>query len=69
MDREKLNWRTFVDQGEIGGQWHISGTPSYYLIDHHGVIRNKWSGYPGQGTLDTAIEKLIGEAGGKKSSR
>ncbi len=62
MDREKLNWRSFADQGDMVGTWHISGTPTYYLIDPRGVIRYKWPGAPGAKAIDTALEKLIHEA-------
>ena len=28
MDREKLNWRSFVDRGPIAEKWKPAGTPS-----------------------------------------
>jgi peroxiredoxin len=62
MNEEKLNWRSFADQGAITAKWNAA-TPSYYLIDHNGVIRHKWVGNsPGEKALDAAIEKLIHEA-------
>jgi hypothetical protein len=36
----------------------------YYLIDHLGVIRHKWMGYPGEGALDTAVDDPVEEAEG-----
>jgi hypothetical protein len=62
MEREKLNWRSFADQGALGAAWHVSGTPTLYLIDPHGVIRAKWVGNPGEKVLDSALEKLLREA-------
>jgi peroxiredoxin len=67
MDREKLNWRSFADPGDIlhGGiaaKWNVTGTPTLYVIDHKGVIRHKWTGSPGAEAIDTALEKLIAEA-------
>ena len=62
MDREKLNWRSFVIQETILEQWNNPGTPMYYVIDPQGVIRHKWVGYPGEKALDTALEELILEA-------
>jgi hypothetical protein len=60
VDREKLNWRSFVDDPvEISLKWNVSGTPNLFLIDHQGVIRHKWKGYPGARAIDTALEKLI----------
>ena len=62
MDRENLNWRSFADRGEINARWNQPGTPSYYVIDHKGMIRYKWTGAPGEKAIDTALEKLIKEA-------
>ena len=64
MDREKLAWRSFVDPGNAGAgpiahQWRQSATPTFYVIDHEGVIRAKWTGAPDEKTLDATLEKLI----------
>jgi len=71
MEEQKLNWRSFADQGTINAQWNLPGTPTYYIIDHQGVIRHKWFGHPGEKALDTALEVLIkeAEANGKKTSK
>ncbi len=39
----------------------MSGTPTFYLVDHRGVIRHKWVGAPGAKALDAAIEELLQE--------
>ena len=67
MDKEKLPWRSFVDlgnagAGEIATKWNHSATPTFYVIDHKGVIRYKWTGAPGEKVMDAALEKLIREA-------
>ena len=62
MEKEKLNWRSFADRRVISAKWGARGTPTYYVIDHKGVIQHKWIGYPGAKTLDSALEKLIKEA-------
>jgi hypothetical protein len=62
MDKEKLNWRSFVDRGPIGDRWKPPGTPTFYVLDHKGVIRYKWVGSPGARAIDAALEKLIQEA-------
>ena len=71
MTREKLNWRSFADQGAIVGKWNLPGTPTYYVIDHKGVIRHKWvgspadyklGGLPDAKAIDAALEKLLKEA-------
>jgi hypothetical protein len=64
MEKEKLNWRSFGDKGSINTKWNAPGTPTYYIIDHQGVIRYKWYGHPGEKALDSALEKLIKAAEG-----
>lgn len=64
MSKEKLPWRSFADLGQAGAgpiatKWNLSATPTFYLIDHHGVIRHKWAGPPGESVLDAALNKLI----------
>jgi peroxiredoxin len=63
MEKEKLGWRSFADRA-IAGKWHVSATPTLYLIDHRGVIRRKWVGNPGEKALEAAIESLLQEAEG-----
>jgi hypothetical protein len=68
MDREKLTWRSFADPGALGRggittRWNLPGLPTFYVIDHKGVIRHKWvGGTPGPKLMDAALEKLIKEA-------
>lgn len=59
MEKEKLNWRSFADRRVISAKWSARGTPTYYVIDHKGVIQRKWIGYPGAKAIDSALEKLI----------
>jgi hypothetical protein len=68
MGKEKMNWRSFVQQEAVNARWNPS-TPSYYVLDPRGVIRHKWVGPPGEKAIDTALERLINEAevSGKKS--
>jgi hypothetical protein len=76
MEKQKLTWRSFVDVGNAGAgaiatRWNLSATPTFYLIDHQGVIRYKWAGPPGAKVLDAALDKLIqaAEVNGKDSTR
>ncbi|MFO0807977.1 MAG: hypothetical protein U0746_05100 [Gemmataceae bacterium] len=64
IEKEKLTWRSFADAGNAGAgpiatKWNLSATPTFYLLDHKGVIRFKWAGPPGQKVMDAAIDKLI----------
>ncbi len=66
MEKQNLPWRSFVDLGNAGTgpiatRWNLSATPTFYLLDHHGVIRYKWAGAPGEKALDKAIEQLVQE--------
>ena len=67
MDKEKLPWRSFADLGNAGTgaiakQWNHSATPTFYVIDHRGVIRHRWPAPPGARVMDAALEAVIGEA-------
>jgi hypothetical protein len=64
MEKNKITWRSFVDAGNAGAgpiatTWNLSTTPTFYLIDHKGVIRHKWGGAPGEELVDRALDKLI----------
>jgi len=72
MEKEKITWRSFADAGNAGAgpiatKWNLSATPSFYVIDHKGVIRYKWVGPPGEKVMEAALDKLIQavEASGK----
>jgi hypothetical protein len=56
MEKEKLNWRSLSSRG-IAVKWSARGTPTYYVIDPRGVIRYKWSGYPGAKAIDEALDE------------
>jgi hypothetical protein len=65
--KENITWRSFWNggstKGPISRDWKIEGWPTLFLIDHKGVIRQKYLGSPGDGALDQAIEGLLKEAG------
>jgi hypothetical protein len=80
MEKEKLSWRSFADDGAIIGTWNLPGTPTFYVLDHKGVIRHKWvgssadyklGGLPEAKAIDAALEKLIkaAERDGKPDRR
>jgi hypothetical protein len=76
MEKERLPWRSFADAGNAGAgpiatKWNLSATPTFYLIDHEGVIRYKWAGPPGGKVLDAALDNLIqaAEANARKTPR
>ena len=58
------SWTRATRAGPIATKWNLSATPTFYVIDHKGVIRHKWLGGPGEKAIDAALEKLIKEAEG-----
>jgi hypothetical protein len=73
MEKHKLTWRSFVDSGNAGAgpiatRWNLSATPTFYVIDHKGVIRHKWTGPPGEKIMDEVLDKLIKETEGNRGN-
>ena len=62
MTKEKINWRTFDDEGAINDQWSRPATPAFFVIDHEGTIRRRWIGKPGEKSVESALDELIVEA-------
>jgi thiol-disulfide isomerase/thioredoxin len=63
----QVNWRSFKNVRSDGGDsiskaWGVTGWPTLYLIDHNGVIRERWIGAPHPQVLETKIEELVREA-------
>jgi hypothetical protein len=61
---ESITWRSFTNGpkgtgGPISSEWNVQGWPTLYVIDHKGIIRQKYLGSPGDKVLDKAIEKLV----------
>jgi|SRR6516162_6630358 hypothetical protein len=64
--REQITWRSFKNarsgKPELAAEWNVEGWPTLYLIDHHGIIRKKWLGAPGEDVIDATIDELVKEA-------
>ena len=64
--RHGVTWRSFWDKGEdgpIATRWNVDGWPTLYLIDHEGIIQDRWPGaVVDEAVLDPAIEKLVAGA-------
>jgi RNA polymerase sigma-70 factor (ECF subfamily) len=65
----KITWRSFRNKRAkdafITEDWKILGIPTLYLIDHTGIIRQRWIGAPPPEELNRAVDLLV-EAAGKK---
>ena len=57
-----ITWRSFKDQPAsekaISAEWGVSAWPTLYLIDHKGIIRQRWNS-PDTEVLDREIGKLV----------
>jgi thiol-disulfide isomerase/thioredoxin len=66
--REMITWPAFEEYdangtlGPIATRWGIEGWPTLFLIDHKGVIRQKYIGSPGEKVLAEEVDKLVREA-------
>jgi hypothetical protein len=65
-----ITWRAFQEGasgGPIATRWGIEQWPTLLLIDHEGVLRQKYVGSPGEKELARELKSLIkeAEAGGK----
>jgi hypothetical protein len=70
----QVNWRSFKNQragtdGTIAGAWQVRGYPAMFLIDHKGVIREKWIGNPGDALIEQRVEELVKEAEAAKGKK
>ena len=59
---ESITWRSFWNGGSTSGpiskRWNVSGWPTIYILDHHGVIRFKNA--RGE-AMDKAVDQLLEE--------
>lgn len=66
MKEEKITWRSWWDGGDTSGpiatMFNVRGWPTLYVLDHRGIIRHKFVGFPGPETFDAAIDTLVAEA-------
>jgi thiol-disulfide isomerase/thioredoxin len=65
MAEEENSWRYWFDGGKSGPiakKFNVQGWPTFFLIDHKGVIRLRSVGAPDHAELDKALEELLAEA-------
>jgi peroxiredoxin len=64
--KEQITWRSFKnlasDGRSISAEWNVRGLPTVYLIDHKGIIRQKWEEAPDAKKMEEAIAKAVAEA-------
>ncbi|MBA4191217.1 MAG: hypothetical protein C0467_24820 [Planctomycetaceae bacterium] len=65
LEKEPMPWVHWWDSGSespILKAYRVRAFPSLFLIDHNGVVREKWVGNPGNEKIDKAVEDLVKEA-------
>jgi len=65
--KQQITWRSFKNsrpgKPSLADEWNIDAWPTLFLVDHHGIIRNRWEGSPGDKVIDEAIDQLLDEIG------
>jgi hypothetical protein len=63
MKDERITWRSWWDGGDTSGpiasQFNVHGWPTLYILDHNGVIRHKFVGFPGAEKFDAIVDGLV----------
>jgi len=65
LEKEAMPWVHWWDEGTespLFRKFRIRAFPSLFLIDHSGIVREKWVGVPENEKLDKAVEDLVKEA-------
>jgi peroxiredoxin len=63
---KKLTWPSWWDGGGAGGpiatRWDVHQWPMLFLIDHKGLVRHVYLGWPDRKVLDEALRPLLKKA-------
>ncbi|MCE9562424.1 MAG: TlpA family protein disulfide reductase [Planctomycetes bacterium] len=65
IEKEPMPWVHWWDEGAespVLKAYRVRAFPSLFLIDHSGIVREKWVGDPGSEKIDKAVEDLVKEA-------
>ena len=58
---KKVTWRCWSDgkQGPIAQKWQVASYPRMFVLDHQGVIRQKFVGQTKPGQLQSVVAELV----------
>jgi thiol-disulfide isomerase/thioredoxin len=62
LEKEAMPWTHWWDNGPASAvlkKYRVKAFPTLFLIDHNGVIKEKWVGNPGNDKLDKAVEDAV----------
>jgi len=62
-------WDGGSTSGPIASSWNVEGWPTLYILDHKGVIRHKFLGFPGEAKFDSALLERDTHAGSVISTK
>jgi hypothetical protein len=66
MEAAQITWRAFPYASPGGPSfyvaWSIQKRPTWFVIDHQGILRHRYEEAPGEKVLDAVIDNLVKEA-------
>jgi peroxiredoxin len=65
-DKAGLTWPSWADGGTggpVATRWDVTAFPTIFVLDHKGVVRHVFYGWPEDAKLDEAIAELVKKAG------
>jgi hypothetical protein len=61
----EINWRSFKEQrpgGSISRDWGVQTWPTLFLVDHRGLVRQRFVDKPDDSQLENWVQLLVREA-------
>lgn len=69
VEEKKIVWPCWADGkgGPIAEEWLVGSYPTMFMLDHEGIIRQKFVGMTQPGLLTKTVEKLVSAVPGPKN--
>ncbi len=66
VEEKRVTWPCWADGkgGPIAQEWQVESYPTMFVLDHAGIIRQKFVGMTQPGLLTKTVEKLVGAVPG-----
>lgn len=67
VQEKGITWPSFRNggvRGRLSDQWHVNAWPTLYLVDHRGMIRRRFVGFPDEKGLGELVEVQVAECEG-----
>lgn len=61
INEKRVTWQCWADgpSGPISTQWRVDSFPRIYIIDHEGIIRHQFNGFPDPDEVDRILTQLV----------